>query len=164
MIQHAFNKLSTFLRYQQCWTTCSNAPNIWFNKALNASWSKCWNRLNGPLPMLKKVTNILWLFFSNCWRFSHLTQNELKEPWWSEHSVFYIDLYKVVTSKRVLSYTLCQSDFPVGCRWENVFISYLSSPIHMFISLLPILFPFGEGVCQIISDPEGFHLWIYVKI
>ena len=45
-----------------------------------------------------------------------------KEPWWSEHSVFYIDLYKVVTSKRVLSYTLCQSDFPVGCRWENVFI------------------------------------------
>ena len=80
LIQHAFHKLSTFLRFQQCWTTCSNAPNIWFNKALNASWSKCWNRLNGPLPMLKKATNISWLFFLNCWRFSHLTQNELKEP------------------------------------------------------------------------------------
>ena len=27
-------------RFQRCWTTCSNAPNIWFNKVLNACWSK----------------------------------------------------------------------------------------------------------------------------
>ena len=35
-------------RFQQCRTTCSNAPNIWLNKVLNTCWSKCWNRLNGP--------------------------------------------------------------------------------------------------------------------
>ena len=48
-------KLSTFfLRFQQCWTTCWNAPDIriGFNKVLNACWSKCWNRLNRPLPWL----------------------------------------------------------------------------------------------------------------
>ena len=38
-------------RLQQCWMTCSNAPNIWFNKVLNACWNKCWNRLNGPLAV-----------------------------------------------------------------------------------------------------------------
>ena len=31
--QQAFNIL---LQFQQCWTTCSNAPDIWFNKVLNA--------------------------------------------------------------------------------------------------------------------------------
>ena len=46
--QQAFN---TFLRFQQYWTSCSNAPDIWFNKVLNACWSKCWNRFNGPLKM-----------------------------------------------------------------------------------------------------------------
>ena len=39
--QQAFN---IFLCFQQCWTTCSNAQNIWFNKVLNTRWSKCWNR------------------------------------------------------------------------------------------------------------------------
>ena len=31
--QQAFNNFC----FQQCWMTCSNAPNIWFNKVLNAS-------------------------------------------------------------------------------------------------------------------------------
>ena len=33
-----------FLYFQQYWTTCSNASDIWFNKVLNAYWGKYWNR------------------------------------------------------------------------------------------------------------------------
>ena len=51
--QQAYN---IFVLFQQCWTTCSKAPDIWFNKVLNACWSKCRNRLNQ-------------------WAFSELTRN-----------------------------------------------------------------------------------------
>ena len=51
LIQHAFNELLTFLYSFNNVGWPVHTPNIWFNKVLNAYWSKCWNRSQSSYGM-----------------------------------------------------------------------------------------------------------------